>query len=503
VILIACNSMESITAAAALFRVRPDAEIHITSAGKVEWSLSQIKNRRDKELHIIGPGIYCEPVDVFNELRRLQGKGWHIKWYFTGPYLEQFQDEIRKYADFIQHDSKSLIGLVIKKNQITDPVSSALSDLMDKKEGERFEFYADLIHSSIQRYFKFLDYDAVPNIIGKIANPELISDSDRAAASRHRRYGSRSLSGKSSLIKELKRMIGKVGDDPYCRVLIIGETGTGKETVARLIHECSPRKEGPFFAISCANLDENLLETKLFGHEKGAFTGALEKRPGVFEMAAGGTLFLDEVAEMPLQLQPRLLRVLQEGSFMRVGGSEEIKVNVRVISATNKDIMMEVKKGRFREDLYYRINEITLKIPALRDRPEDVSPIAEDILYRLSLERNKEIPRLKKSQIESLKKYSWPGNVRELEGVLLRAIVLGEWNFDKILSHSMMGPLPEIDVDRIKPLAEHEMGYVLSIFNALGGNKTRTAKVLGISLNTLKLKLQQYQSFSKEKNCDA
>lgn len=497
-IVIACNSMESITAAAALIRIHPDAEIHITSAGKIEWSLSRIKNRREKELHIIGPGIYCEPMDVFNELRRLHGKGWKVHWYFTGPYLEPYQDEIRKYANFVQHNSLSLISLVIEENNINDSLSSALLDIMEKREGEKYEFYADLIHSSIQRYFKFLDYDAVPGIIGKIANPELISETDRAEASRHRRYGARNLVGKSLLVKELKRMIGKVGEDPYCRVLIMGETGTGKETVARLIHECSPRKDGPFFAISCANLDENLLETKLFGHEKGAFTGASERRPGVFEMAAGGTLFLDEIAEMPLQLQPRLLRVLQEGAFIRVGGSEEIKVNVRVISATNKDILKEVKNGRFREDLYYRINEITMKTPALREHSEDVKPIAEDILYRLSLERSKEIPRLKKGQIETLIKYSWPGNVRELEGVLLRAIVLWEWNFDNILSHSMLGPLPEIDKDRIKPLAEHEKEYVLSIFNALGGNKTRTAKALGISLNTLKLKLQQYQSLPKE-----
>jgi DNA-binding NtrC family response regulator len=208
-------------------------------------------------------------------------------------------------------------------------------------------------------------------------------------------------------------------------VLILGESGTGKEVLARAIHEWSDRRSAPFVAVNCVALTEELLESELFGHEKGAFTGAVSQKPGKFEVADGGTIFLDEIAEIRPQLQAKLLRVLQEHQFERVGGTTSLRVDIRVIAATNRDLTVEIQAGRFREDLYYRLNVITLDMPPLRERAGDIPAMAEHFLERYARETKRSVSGISDDALAALRRYEWPGNVRELQNTIERAVVLG------------------------------------------------------------------------------
>ncbi len=284
-------------------------------------------------------------------------------------------------------------------------------------------------------------------------------------------------------------------------VLIIGETGTGKELFARLIHQCSPRADKPFVAINCAALPEGLLETEMFGHEKGAFTGADFRKEGKFELAHRGTLLLDEVTEMSLPLQAKLLRVLQEHEIDKVGGKESIPVDVRVIATSNRDIKKRIRENQFREDLYYRLNVVPLKISPLRERKEDIPLLAEHFLSMHCRENNKPVVSIDASTVTLLKKYNWPGNIRELGNIMERAALLCKE--DTLLpphlffeDDAKMGDDPEN-----KPLSNfrgtiHQMEkeLILQTLEEQNGNKTRAAESLGISIRTLRNKLTEYQS---------
>jgi DNA-binding NtrC family response regulator len=229
--------------------------------------------------------------------------------------------------------------------------------------------------------------------------------------------------GVSRPIQEVFKIVGRVAqtDAP---VLVTGESGTGKELVARAVHEYSPRRKSEMVAINCGAIPENLLESELFGHEKGSFTGAVAKRTGRFEQCDGGTLFLDEIGDMPASVQVKLLRILQEGTFSRVGGNETLSSDVRIVAATNKDLANEVSMGNFREDLYYRMNVVEINLPPLRKRPEDIPLLAEFFLQRLARKQGMARMRLAGKAVEALQKHRWPGNVRELENTIARACAL-------------------------------------------------------------------------------
>ncbi|HPZ10300.1 MAG TPA: sigma-54 dependent transcriptional regulator, partial [Candidatus Eremiobacteraeota bacterium] len=236
------------------------------------------------------------------------------------------------------------------------------------------------------------------------------------------RYRMDNIIGNSSKMQDIYKTIGRVAET-RATVLIQGESGTGKELVANAIHYNSLRKSGPFIKINCAALPESLLESELFGHEKGSFTGAISTRRGKFEIANNGTIFLDEVSEMSPVLQSKLLRVLQDQTFDRVGGNQNIIVDVRVIAATNKNLEEEVKKGNFREDLYYRLNVVFIMLPPLKDRKEDIEPLIEHFLHKYSSEAKSQTIGISRGALNILKEYDWPGNVRELENVIERSIV--------------------------------------------------------------------------------
>lgn len=306
---------------------------------------------------------------------------------------------------------------------------------------------------------------------------------------------------KAEVMKQLMRMVDRVAPS-NATVLILGESGTGKELIANAIHEKSSRSHKPFVAINCGALRETLLESELFGHEKGAFTGAYARKIGLAEVANGGTLFLDEIGELSPGIQSKLLRFLQEGEIYRVGGKDPIKVDIRLISATNKELDKEVVKGNFREDLFYRINTIMLHSPPLRRRKEDISDLVD---YFLTTNPNGFLNRGRQMSEDALKvlmKYDWPGNIRELQNVCERLQILAE-------GHVIMpGDLPEHiknpdhkividDYDPTMTLHELEKRYILKALNYFDGNKTQAANALGITIKTLYNKLHEYGEFEK------
>ncbi len=279
-------------------------------------------------------------------------------------------------------------------------------------------------------------------------------------------------------------------------VLISGESGTGKEVVAGLLHANSGRREGPFVSLNCAAITESLMESELFGHEKGAFTGAERRREGRFQQADGGTLFLDEVSEMPLSMQVKLLRVLQEREFTRVGGDSLLRVDVRVIAATNTLLPDRIAAGRFREDLYYRLNVVALQLPPLRDRREDIPLLAQHFLETFAAKNRKPVKGFSPQAMDRLVRHDWPGNVRELMNAVERAVVLarGDYLTDADLpataSAAAAGPAPVAGAGL--PLSEVERAVILDTLAAAGGNKSEAARRLGITRRTLHKKLKAY-----------
>jgi len=305
------------------------------------------------------------------------------------------------------------------------------------------------------------------------------------------RYRFENIIAKSPKMQQVIEVI-KVVAKSNATVLITGESGTGKELVARAIHSQSYRKDKPFIAVSCAALPESLLESELFGHEKGAFTGAHAQRRGKFEIANRGTLFLDEIGEMSANIQVHLLRVLEEKEFTRVGGNELIKVDVRVISATNKDMKKAVASGQFREDLYYRLNVVTIELPPLRERKEDVPLLAQHFLKKFAVENQKEIAGFSPEASDFLLKYDWPGNVRQLENAIERAVILAK------NSYIDAADMPQENLQLVqsapvgKSLDEVEREHILNIISETGGNYSQAARILGISRITLYNKMRNF-----------
>jgi two-component system response regulator AtoC len=302
--------------------------------------------------------------------------------------------------------------------------------------------------------------------------------------------------GKSRPMKEIFKTIGIVSQSKTT-VLIEGESGTGKELIARAIHDHTDKSK-PFVSINCSAIVETLLESELFGHEKGAFTGATYRKPGKFELADSGTLFLDEIGDMSLNMQVKLLRVMQEREFERVGGKERIKTDVRIIAATNKTLKEMVAQGTFREDLYYRLNVIRIHVPPLRERREDTPLLVEHLVQRLNRELHKKITKIQAGALQVLVNRDWPGNIRQLENVLRRAAVLthGDILMEETLAQSMDDPadFPSMAPSPLaKTLDEVEREHILTTLRLANGNRGKACEVLGISRPTLQRKIRKYQ----------
>jgi len=310
----------------------------------------------------------------------------------------------------------------------------------------------------------------------------------------------------SPAMRELDRMVQAVATKEVV-VTLIGDSGSGKEVLARRIHELSKRRAGPFVPINCAAIPESLFESELFGHERGAFTGATERVRGKIEASSGGTLFLDELGELPLSMQAKLLRFLENRKFMRVGGSTKVSVDTRLVCATLRPLEMEIQAGRFRADLYYRIEGITLQIPPLRERPADIAPLAHQFIAELSAFHGVEPPTLGRSAIATLQSFGWPGNVRQLRNAMERICLLRPGLPVRLadLPRTVQRQEPwapgepsrktrSVEVPLDQPLAQTIRQLLLAVLEAEGGNRSRTAQRLGVSLRTVQRHLARAHS---------
>jgi len=297
--------------------------------------------------------------------------------------------------------------------------------------------------------------------------------------------------GVSLKFREILSLIDKIAPTDST-VLVSGESGTGKELVAHSIWRKSRRSNKSFIALNCSTLSENLMESELFGHEKGAFTHALKVKNGLVETADGGILFLDEIAEIPISLQAKLLRFLDSGEFRRVGGNKSLKADVRIIAATNKSLHDEMVREKFREDLFYRLNVINIEIPPLRERKEDIKPLAQYFIGHYGRKISKTVTALDNGAEEVLMNYDWPGNVRELENVIERAVILCESDVITGDDLAMSGNASHPGSYELRRLKDVERDYILTVLKETGGNQTQASKLLGVDRKTLYLKLKKY-----------
>jgi len=343
---------------------------------------------------------------------------------------------------------------------------------------------------------KPVDVAAVSAIVERaLEKARLSSEAARLRQRLDARYGFDRIVGDHPSMQRLFKLLQQVARS-RATVLVHGETGTGKELIASAIHHCSPRSQGPFVALNCAALAENLLESELFGHEKGSFTGAVTRRQGRFEQADGGTLFLDEVSEIALPLQVKLLRFLQERCFERVGGNETLRVDVRIVAATNRDLSAQIKEGKFREDLFYRLNVIGLEVPPLRARKSDIPLLAQHFMREHARENGFEVKRFTDRAVRALMEYAWPGNVRELENAIERAVVLTTNDTIDLEHLPILAGSTQADSIRVLvpgvTLAELERAAILQALEAASGSTAHAATLLGISQRKIQYRLKEW-----------
>jgi len=347
---------------------------------------------------------------------------------------------------------------------------------------------------------KPVDLDELDLMIDRIIeHKNLKSENQLLKTQLQEKYKISSIVSQSQKMEEIMNIAARVAESK-ATVLVTGENGTGKEVLAKAIHYISSRKGSPFIAVNVPALTETLLESELFGHEKGAFTGADKMKKGRFEIAHGGTIFLDEVGDIPQSIQVKLLRVLQEHQFERVGGTDKIDVDVRIIAATNKDLDEKIKEGTFREDLFYRLNVVSIKIPPLRERKEDILPMIESFIQKYCKENKKELLEISKDSVDVLMKYNYPGNVRELENIIERAVVLTRgkvitlndlpMNIKGFKEEKTLAVLGEGTLtDQVEAL---EKQLIYDALQESSGNQTKAGKLLGLTERNLRYKLKKY-----------
>jgi DNA-binding NtrC family response regulator len=345
---------------------------------------------------------------------------------------------------------------------------------------------------------KPIDYPKLRAILDSAEKDiELRRESQKLVSQLDRGAGFGEFVGTSKSMREVYDLISSLSSSD-ASVIITGESGTGKELAARTIHQLSARAKGPFVAINAAAIPENLMESEIFGHEKGAFTGAVGVRAGCFELSNRGTLFLDEIAEMPLPLQPKLLRVLEDRKVRRLGGSQEFVVDVRVLAATNQEPRAAVEAGRLREDLFYRLNVFTVSLPPLRERKSDIILLAQSFIREFNRKHNARVEAMRDDAQELVKAYSWPGNVRELRNVMERAVILAKGNWIEV-SHlpvyivsARTDPVAKIVLPMGVTAADAEKELILKTLKKTGNNKAEAARQLGLDVKTIRNKLKAY-----------
>lgn len=432
--------------------------------------------------------------------------------------LLEIYDKIFKLNGFdvisCENGEKALAALA--KNQISVVISDIIMPKMSgiellreiKKRNPQTEVIMLTAEGSISGAVEAVKEGAFSYLVKPAEVDDLISNIKKAAELSKVKVENEVLKGQIATLADGREFIGisQVAEELRQRaqivgktdsaVLITGETGTGKEVLANMIHRCSNRADKAFICVNCGALNENLIESELFGSEKGAYTGAGTQRKGRFEIANGGTIFFDEIGELSLNMQTRLLRVLQEKSFERVGGYETIKSDFRLITATNRNLKQEVADGRFRADLYYRINIVPIEIPPLRERPEDIPALCQNFLDSYSREMNKNVQTIDDETIKALQKYNWPGNVRELRNVVERMVVLshdGIPDLDSLPEEIRELPAGDKPEEALRTqMKAFEKEYLLKIMNKHGGNVAKAAEEMQIARKNLYKKLNEY-----------
>ncbi len=477
-----------VAAAVALKALEGHADVRGISRRRLPEFLDEIDGKYSN-IYLLGVSLSGDMPCLVRALRKLKTKRIKVMWISAIEMPEEFRDDLDGFLVARIFDGGSLLEAVGQTFEVDvasflpyiDEASEASSEVSD---------YLTLIDAAQFAYRNYQDeslYATTVRYLSAGRSSSSWSSEVKEAVRHYERYGNRELIGKSPQMITLQSRINRVASYADARVLILGESGTGKETVAQLIHMKSPRAHEPFVCFNCASVTKDLLESRFFGHEKGSFTGADHQYHGLFEQANGGTLFLDEIGEMSMEVQALLLRVLEGGRFMRIGGSEEIKVDVRLITATNRNLPKCVKDGKFREDLYMRLNVVQLRVPSLCEHKEDI-PLIANAWWR----KHHNNQTLNARQLAALAEYDYPGNVRELINLLDRATVLGEMDFGALLCEykemntalygdNCLGS--DTTPDR---LADAMRLHVRRVFDKYDKNLTLTAKALDVSRNTAK-----------------
>lgn len=484
------------SAAVALKALGENAEVCGVSKRRLPEMLLSIagKNTDSKcnHIYILGVSLGGDPNMLAIALEKLKTKKISVTWISAYDMPEDIAAEIKGLIDVHVHETSLLDAVGNLFNIDVEPYRPFSKE--SKRVTGEVKSYFSLIEAAQFYHRNYQDESLYATAVRYLANGVKScawSNAVNFAISHYDRYGGRELIGNSKEIATLQERINRVAKHEHARVLILGESGTGKETVAQQIHNKSPRAHMPFVSFNCASVMKDLLEDRFFGHEKGAFTNAVERTDGLFMMADGGTLFLDEIGEMSFEVQSILLRVLEGGRFMRVGGREELKCDVRLVTATNRDLPAMVRDGRFREDLYQRINVVQLRTPSLREHKDDIPMIANSWWRKF---HNKKI--LSNEQISALMDYDYPGNVRELINILDRATALEEDDFNLLMSEhkemnaALINNIPEKKIDIPDELEDAIRIHVKRIYEKYDENLTRTAAALKVSRNTLKKYLQ-------------
>ena len=508
-------------AAALALRHFKGADVLGMSTRRLPEFLDGLKAPSWRTIVIFGIGLTGDPERLASALKRLKSDGVRVFWISALPIPDELSPrtaaELKKSMKIYVNED----GLLEAAGALFKLSFGDLTPLLhDKPRSAYHKACRTLLDAAMYAYRNYQDEVSYGAAIAHIANADPEKNwgtVERQLMDHFKRYGGRELAGKSEANNELLAKINQVAPHDDARVIIYGESGTGKETVAQLIHNKSPRREEPFLAFNCASVTPNLLESRFFGHEKGAFTGANERKNGLFKLADGGTLFLDEIGELPLEAQGILLRVLEGGRFTRLGGTEEIETNVRLITATNRDLAAMVRDGKFREDLFFRLNVFPIRIPPLRERISDVAQIADGWWLRHCR------CHLMRAQLKVLMSYDYPGNVRELINLLERATVLENPDFAKIIEEnramtanlrntsasenaSTSNPPTTTTSETPKSSSLNEPAnsedipdeldaairlHVRRVYEKYNRNLTKTASALQISRNTLKKYLEK------------
>ena len=477
----------SVAAAAALRALKGMADVRGVSKRRLPEMLEELPSCY-KKVVIVGVALGGDPERLINSLKRLKKRNVSVCRVSAFPMEEGLQNALSGLMDERVSDGSLLdaVGIVFKVD-VSDLTPYAVES---KRVSGTVKAFHELVEAAMYAYRNYQEAEPYEKAIACLANR--VSETAWPAelkklVEHYRRYKGRELVGKSSTMQRLQERINRIASHPDARVLVIGESGTGKETVALQIHNKSERRNEPFYAFNCASIAKELLESRFFGHEKGAFTGADKRQLGLFELANGGTLFLDEIGELPLEAQGTLLRVLEGGRFMRMGGSEEIETDVRLVTATNRNLPKFVREGKFRADLYQRLNVVQLRVPELREHKEDFRDIADGWW----LQHNKR--HLAEEQIAALMEYEYPGNVRELLNLLERATVLDESDFGALLAeHKEMnaGLLDETATYALDNQPDELDAairiHVRKVFDKYGQNLSKTASALKVARNTVR-----------------